>query len=109
MGEIWTVQWHGPRGGKWTTESLTEEKAREKFTSLGESCYAILLKQTGTIPGFGPMNEVKERNKVAQLLSTEGLLKDHLKHQARTQKAIDACRESIKELKKQIKAARNGS
>jgi hypothetical protein len=100
--ETWSVEWMGPRGGKWTTGPITEEKAREKFTSLGNTTWALLLKCRGNLLGM-PMNEVIERNTVAKIAATESALKDHLKREKAIQKSITYCRDEIKKLKKELK------
>jgi hypothetical protein len=102
----WSVEWTGPRGGKWTTGEVTEEQARKKFTQIGESGPAKLLKITvkGTL--FGAMREVVEENNTEKLRWEKFLLKDHLQKRAKLDKTIEYNRKIIKELQAKLRAAK---
>ena len=99
----WFVEYEGKRGGKWITSPMTEEAARAKFAALGDGVYALLLEQKGTLGAFGPMRQVHVRSATADIRLYEGILKNHIKEQKSKEKAIVACRNKIKELKKRLK------
>jgi hypothetical protein len=105
MAKTYVVRYRGPRGGHYITPPLCEEEARALFAKLGETTHAILLREDGQLPGFGPMRTVVAQNKVADLEQTEHHLKDSKERLKRTQRAIESCKEHIMQLKKAIKAA----
>lgn len=102
MADNWFVEYEGKRGGKWITRPMSEEATRAKFAELGDKMYALLLEQKGSLGAFGPMRQVQARSALAEIRMYEGVLKDHIKRQKGTDKAIAACKDKIKELKKRI-------
>jgi hypothetical protein len=99
----WSVEWTGPRGGKWTTGEVTEEQARKKFVQVGESGPAKLLKITVKETIFGAMREVVEENNTEKLRWVKFLLKDHLQKRAKLDKTIEHNRKTIKELQLKLR------
>ena len=102
MTKPYLVQYRGSRGGRWITPPMTEEDARKKFETFGPGEWAQLLREDVAKSIFGPMRTVIDQTAVVKLNQTQSFLKDHIKRRRSLDKSIDACKATIKELKKEI-------
>jgi len=96
----WAVEWRGPRGGKYWTGPISEDRAREIFSKKKSGEIAFLLKIVSGI--IGPMRQVIHETPAAKLSMYQSLLKDHRKQKIKIDEAIKSCEEKIRELKKQV-------